>query len=173
MAEMLTQQQVAEYLDINPRSVRNLQKAGLPMRRVKGDPRYPWPAGLHWYLRHKLQSALKNATPKREIAARVRKLEAQADREELSLRRDRREVITLDDAQRSMEAVLERIRSVMLTFSGKWAPELVGCETTIDVRKRLEPAIAAAMTALVEAGVPEASEDEGGGEEEDDEEGGE
>lgn len=161
MAELLRQKVLAEYLDLDPRQIRNLEKKGLPTRAVKGETRYPWPKCLHWYLDFKLQSLKGKGTAKRVLEARIRKLEAEAERAELDLLERRSELVAFTFMERELTAVLERVRAVMLSFKGKWAPELVGCDSEAEVRKRLDVAIDDGIRALQQAAAGEEDEEDG------------
>jgi phage terminase Nu1 subunit (DNA packaging protein) len=85
MAELLTQRAIAEYLDLDARQIRNLEKLGLPTRKVGGEKRYPWPSGLHWYIKYKTAAGKKQTTSKRLEAAKLRSAEAKAEQDELDL----------------------------------------------------------------------------------------
>lgn len=167
MAELLTQQAIAELLDLDTRQIRNLQKQGLPMRRVKGAPRYPWPAGLQWYLAHKVELATKRAGPKALEEATLRKLEAQARLHEIDVEKAEGTLVTLDYAQAQLEAVLQRVRAKLLNFASRNAPQFVGIRGTAEAQAKLHEAIVDVMSALAEIGEdPELDPED---EEEDDE----
>jgi phage terminase Nu1 subunit (DNA packaging protein) len=169
MAELLTQREIAEYLDLDVRSIRNLEKLGLPTRSVKpkggnGTPekRYPWPAALHWYIRYKATPPKKEKSDaKRLLKAQARKTEAQAAKEELSLLERQQLLMAVDDVERELEEILRNLRAGLLTFAPRWAPEIVGLETVGAARAKLDTAIEELMLQLVRKGDADAPEDAG------------
>jgi hypothetical protein len=152
MADLLTQLLLAEYLDMDARQVRRLEKEGLPTRSVRGEKRYPWPAALHWYLKYKTELAKKSSPAQRLLLANARKAEAQAAMAENELFKQQAFLFTGDVIDREVEEVLRNLRAGLLTFEGRWAPELVNLETTGAVRAKLGPAIEELMRILVRAG---------------------
>jgi phage terminase Nu1 subunit (DNA packaging protein) len=152
MAELLTQSAVAEYLDVDARHVRRLEKSGLPVRTVAGDKRYPWPAALHWYIKHRETLVRGQNIPKRLAAAKVRQAEADATTKEMDLAKRQGVYVTVDDMERELETILRNLRAGLMTFAPRWAPELVGLETVGQVRAKLDEAIEELMLVLSRQG---------------------
>jgi len=143
--EGVTQKLLAELLNIEPRTVRRLEKEGLSFYHKKGtnERRYPWPESLHWYIKHKQDEVRRRLNSSvRTDEARAAKMEAEAEIMQLELLEKRGQLLTLEHLDRRVDALFAAVRGTMLTFSGKWAPELVNCLSAVEVRERLEVAIA-------------------------------
>ena len=131
MAELLPQSAIAEYLNVDVRQIRNLEKKGLPMVRVKGTPKYPWPAGLHWYLDFKIQAALKKEGGGEAERWRVRTERAKALRAELDLAQRRGELLGVDWVLRQAERWLTLTRSHAMNLGPGIATNLAGAARTV------------------------------------------
>jgi phage terminase Nu1 subunit (DNA packaging protein) len=154
VAELLNQQQCAEWLDVSTRHVHNLVKLGLPTVNDAGKTAYPWPAGLHWYIRYQVELAKKGGTKptaeasaeedaavrRREASARALKLEAEAEDAVLELHERRGQLVTVDYMAHQLDGVLRNLRAGVQNFEGRWADALVGLESTTAVRAVLRPA---------------------------------
>jgi hypothetical protein len=67
--------------------------------------------------------------PSTETQARTRKILAEAAQEELKLARLRGQLVTIDDFERELRRRLEPLRSRLMAFPGRLAPQLVDIES--------------------------------------------
>lgn len=164
MAELLSQKKLAEWLNVVPRTIYDLQKKGAPSTLDRGKRVYPWPAFLHWYIEYRINQALEKggvgaADAEAALEAKLRasvayadKLEAEAAQAQLALAEKRGQLVTLDYMVGELEKVLTVLRASLLTFSGRVAADLVGCQDTRSVRTVLDPAVDELMRQLSLAG---------------------
>lgn len=107
---------------------------------------YDWDACFEWYLAMK-QAA---AAPQDLEEAKARKMAAEARLAELELERQEGRLVTVDDATKAVEAMLEQLRSQLQTLPQRWAPGVLGCKSLAEVTAKLDQAVTEAMTSLSE-----------------------
>lgn len=149
---MVTQKELANLLGLTARQVANLVERGMPSVAGDGRREYDAPACIAWYRDAKIAEAVADAGPDTLDAQRTRKTAAEARLAELELARLEGSMLTVEDAAREVDALLDRLRSVLLSFTSRHAHLLVGKRTIPEVAAVLDPAVGDLMAALVEAG---------------------
>lgn len=139
--------QLARILNITERRVQQLVKQGLP-RTARG--RYPLVASVHFYI-----ATLRENRPETSSIeqARLRKLIAQADREELELARERNQVVAIDDAMAAIGRAIGECRAKLLALPSKLAPEVALEKSKPMCRAIIETGIHDALADLASAGL--------------------
>jgi phage terminase Nu1 subunit (DNA packaging protein) len=136
---------VAELLGVTPRQVRNwITDKGLP---AKNDPRgrlLDWPTTLQWFVDYRIAENSGNGgsrTPKNPGSdplesmeqALARKTRAEADLKELQLARERCEVASISDVERTLSAANASTKTLILAFPSRLSTQLI----SIDDRAKL------------------------------------
>lgn len=155
----VSQREIAEIIGVSVRQVRYLMDDGLPAVARNGDRVFPVPAAVQWYLARKVTEAKRAAADDPLEAAKIRKMTADADRAELETEKLRAEVVTVDYMAKELDRTLQHLRGMCLAFPGRHAPELVGCPTEVEARKRLDRAMMEEMATMADS-ASEVEEDE-------------
>lgn len=124
--DLLTRQQVAALLSVDPRSVTRYAKADdalLPVKADKGKPSLYDPATVgQWLVRRELsnlQRAAGHADPLDYDRERCRLVAAQADKEELKVREMRRQLARVELLQYAVADAGQQIAAVLGTVKGR------------------------------------------------------
>jgi len=128
--------------------VKNLVDSGMPTASKAGKVSYPFPECLRWYLEYKIRAAVSALEPEDADEAKRRLTTAQARKAELEVEQLEGRMVTVEDATREVNEMLDGLRSNLLAFPAKHAHRLVGCKTIAEVTGRLDPAIHELMTVL-------------------------
>jgi len=134
---------VAKRLHVTKRTVYNLEKIGMPKI---GPSKYDLAACEKWYADYTGREGL----PPEVSFQRGRWLKAKADREELSLARDRGELVPLADIVKTWEGRIGACRSRLLGIPGRISPEVVACSDIREVHAIIQARIYEALDELSE-----------------------
>jgi len=120
------------------------------MPTVSKDGRvwYSFPECLRWYVDYKVRAAVSALEPEDADEAKRRLTTAQARKAELEVEQLEGRMVTIEDATREVNEMLDGLRSNLLAFPAKHAHRLVGCKNIAEVTARLEPAVRDLMTVL-------------------------
>ena len=139
----LTVADVAEFLSLTPRQVRNLiDDKGLPANRDQRGFLLDWPTALEWYVGYRSAQKMGNRGNLRAAAgpdgadepdetfdeAILRKTKAEADLKELQLARERGQVAAIADVERVLTSANKSIQTRILAMPAALAPQLMGIE---------------------------------------------
>ena len=149
---MVTQKELATLLGLTTRQVNNLVERGMPVSSENGKREYDAPACIAWYRDQKVSEAVAAGGPDDLDAQRTRKTAAEARLAELELARLEGRMLTVEDAARELDAALDRLRAVLLSFVSRKAHLLVGKKSIPEVSSVLDSAVHELMATLVEAG---------------------
>jgi hypothetical protein len=142
----LTPKDTAERLGISTRSLLNFEQLGMPKAGAGATKRYPWPAVREWYNEHLRDQAAPDGSELEE--ARVRKWTAEARRAEYDLARTEGSMVTVDDMERLLEDVLQRLRGKLLSLPSKLAPQMVAIDSYPEALAILDREVAEIMEEL-------------------------
>lgn len=123
--EALLQTELATRLGITTRAVRKLHDHGIP--RDEQTSRYPWPDARDWYIKFKQEEVDRRRGAGSALdfqVERARKTAVQADREELKLAQERREMVHMDDVAELVRAPLERVDGALKNAPARHAGDL-------------------------------------------------
>jgi phage terminase Nu1 subunit (DNA packaging protein) len=128
-----------ELLGVTPATVGEWLEAGLPAEREgNGAWRISTALGVAWLeARARATAERMNETPADEADGRARKALADAALAELKLARLRGEVVPIEDYRREFGRVCTGLREVVMAIPARYAAQLVGCDSIIDVQARL------------------------------------
>lgn len=136
---LLTQKELASFLDLTTRQIRNLEKDGILSTKPLGARKfYPWPTANHEYIAYR-ESLKGGAGPSNLEKARQRKMEAEAEIAELRAAETRGELVPIALHLDRVGELLDRLRSQILAIPGYWGPELVGAADVRDAVSRIRP----------------------------------
>lgn len=140
---------VAAALNIDARRVQQLAKEGVFTGAKAKHGQYDLAKCMLLYIRY-LQDALKHRgqpTDDSVKAQRERLLKAQADREEISLAKDRGELIPVEVYEEEMSRHIEAVRQRFLLLPANAAPHLEGEDRTT-IKLRLEAEVRKIMSMI-------------------------
>ena len=149
---MVNQKELAALLGLTTRQVNNLVERGMPVASADGKRMYDAPACIAWYRDAKVAEAVAAVGPDDLETQKTRKTAAEARLAELELARLEGRVVDVEAAAREVDALLDRLRAVLLAFVSRNAHLLVGRKSIPEVSGVLEGAVQELMAALVEAG---------------------
>ena len=149
---MVNQRELAALLGLTTRQVNNLVERGMPVSSADGKRLYDAPACIAWYRDAKVAEAVAEVGPDDFDTQRTRKTAAEARLAELELAKQEGRVVAVEDAAREVDALLDRLRAVLLAFTSRKAHLLVGRKSIPEVSGVLDGAVQELMAALVEAG---------------------
>jgi phage terminase Nu1 subunit (DNA packaging protein) len=134
---------LAELFGVTTRTIQRWGRQGLDEARVGDSATYDLRAAIAWR-----EAQLKGDDPLTE--ARVRKMEADAERSELRTARERGELIHVDDLEMLFAEPLAMLRARLLELPARIAVELpMPDREAVDI---IEPLVHALMTEMAEAG---------------------
>lgn len=144
-------EKVASVLNLDKRRVQQLVKEGMP-RESHGQ--YDPVKCMLWYIRY-LQSALeKKSVPTLdggfvgEREERVRLLRADADLREIELARERSQLISLPDYERTLADLVLTTKARVMAIAPRVAPEVLGETSRVMVQAKIEKACKEALAHL-------------------------
>jgi len=149
---MVNQKELASYLSLTTRQVSNLTERGMPSVSDKGRRLFDVAACFAWYRDQKVAEAVADAGPNTLDAQRTRKTAAEARLAELELARLEGQMVTVEEAGRVLDKMLDQLRSVLLSFTSRNAHKLVGRKSIPEVSAILDTAVHELMATLVETG---------------------
>lgn len=120
----LNQTQMGEVFGVSTRQVRNWEKDGLVCRAAGNQKFYPLAAAIRWYREREVSAALAEVEVKDIDAAKLRKLEAEADTKELDLAVKRGELVPMDEVGDLVRESLEAVDAVLKHSPSRFAPQL-------------------------------------------------
>lgn len=138
-SRLLTQKELAEFLGLTTRQIRNLEKEGvIPTEALGAKKFYPWPQANLAYIAYREELRAGSHASGLEHA-RQRKVAAEAELAELSAAQRRGELIPLEYHERRVGHLLDRLRSQLLAVPGYWGPEMVGLKDVREAVGRVRP----------------------------------
>lgn len=144
---------IAKLLTVSMRQVGYLVAEGMPKsgprQRTRFDPRecFAW-------VRERDRKKFEESQSKEKSDqnnAEVRKLAAQASREELKLAKERGQVVAIADVQSAQEQVNSNIRSRLLQLPSKLAQRLQGNEDQTQIKGIVDAEVHVTLTELVQS----------------------
>jgi phage terminase Nu1 subunit (DNA packaging protein) len=142
----LTPKDLGDRLGVSTRSLLNFEKRGLPVAGEGAAKRYPWPAAREWFNEYLQDQAAPDGSELEE--ARVRKWTAEARRAEYELARTEGSMVAVEDMERLLEDVLQRLRGKLLSLPQKLAPRMVDLASYAQALPILEAEVAEMMDEL-------------------------
>ena len=121
---------------------------GMPYRQVDGARMVVRSEANKWVRQRERASGEESAAPKDLEEADKRKAMADAQLAELKLLREQGKVVAIEDTEHAVSALLEGLRSQLLTLPQRWAPQMTGLKSMAETTTVLESAIRDALTAL-------------------------
>jgi len=134
---------VAKRLRVTKRTIYNLEKLGMPKQ---GPGKYDLAACERWYADYSGRAGM----PPELAIQRGRWLKAKADREELSLARERGQSVDMDDVLKVWAHRIQTCRSKLLGIPSRVAPEVVACSDIREVHRILQARICETLDELAE-----------------------
>jgi hypothetical protein len=125
---------VGKRLHVSRRTVFNLEKIGLPKL---GPGKYDLAACEKWYSDYSAKEGL----PPDVAVQRARWLAAKASREELMLAKERGELVPVAVATKAWGAMIQASRSKLLALPNRLAPQIVSCNSIVEVSEALRAGI--------------------------------
>lgn len=139
--------ELAARLHITPRRVQQLVSEGLP-REARG--RYDLDRVLDWYIQ-KLERQIAGESDEEGSIGynkeRARDRAASADMKELRLAQDRRELVSIADAEKAMTDLVVSTKAKILAVPARISLNLVGADPTT-IRESLEKELLGALAEL-------------------------
>jgi phage terminase Nu1 subunit (DNA packaging protein) len=144
-------EKVAQALNLTESRVHQLVKEGMPKEaRGQFDP----VKCMLWYIRY-LQAALEKKSVRMadggyigEREERVRLLRADADLREMTLAKERGQLVAIQDVEKEMTDLVLTTKARILAIPPRLAPELVGETSRMMVQAKLEKACKEALAYL-------------------------
>ena len=124
MSLELTQRQMAEAFNRTTRQIRRWEDEGLTVRAEKNRKYYTLREAIEFHVAIEVQKAIRAASPDVMDAARLRKLEAEAESKEIDLSIRRNELVPMDEVEGLLQETLESIDSVLRHAPSRVAPAL-------------------------------------------------
>ena len=157
---LVSQKEIARLIKRSTQQVVNLVTQGMPRSEKNGKWVYPVAECLLWFGRKQGADEARREKPKSRVDVQNRKLLAETRLAEMELSEREGQLVTLEYMETQVAGICQRVRAVLLSVPGKWAPALVGCKTVPDAMTRLRPAVHEALEALAEVGEdPQLDED--------------
>lgn len=138
-------QVVAAALGITTRRVQQLAKEGMP-QLARGE--YDLGACVAWYVAGREAAAKQEAAPTTLEEAKLRLINAQADKAELEHQVAQRQYLHIDDVEKLVRQPLERVRARLLSLPSKVAPQVPPVDTLAGARVLLEDAVREVLSEL-------------------------
>lgn len=120
----LSQRDVSEAFGVTTRQVRNWEADGLVCRADGNRKLYPLASTIRFYRDLEVEKVLRGVTTSEMEAARLRKLQAEAEYKELDLQMRRGELVPMDDVEDLVRESLEGVDSVLRHSPSRFAPKL-------------------------------------------------
>jgi phage terminase Nu1 subunit (DNA packaging protein) len=149
---LVSQKEIARLIKRSTQQVANLVTQGMPRLEKDGKWLYPVTECLLWFGRKQGADEARREKPKNRTDVLNRKLLAEVQLAEMDLAQREGQLVTLEYLETQVAGICQRVRAVLLSVPGKWAPALVGCKTVPDAMTRLRPAVHEVLEALAEVG---------------------
>lgn len=121
---VLSQKELAALYDVSTRQVRNWEDEGLP-RRAKGNRKeYPLKDVVAWHEAREVAQALAKVDTSALGAAKLRRMEAEAEAKELDVAVKRGDLVPLDEVGDLVRESLQAVDSVLRHSPSRFAPAL-------------------------------------------------
>lgn len=124
MTIYLSRRELAEVYGVTVRQVFNWEEAGLPSEAQGNRKRYPLREAVLWHEAREVARALAALDTGALDAARLRKLEAEAESKELDVQVKRGSLIPLDEVDDVIRACNLAVDSVLRSAPARFAPTL-------------------------------------------------
>ena len=153
ISRTLTDDDLAELMDVDERTLRNWKRLGCPCSRGRGkDRRWNAEEVAAWKKTTGITGTKgrpEDTTPASDPlkAAKIRKETALAERYEIATKRERGSVIDRSEVERANVQKFTTIRNKMLGLPAAIAPSLVGLQAP-DIEKLLDDRITEILTEL-------------------------
>jgi len=132
----LTKKELSDTIGVSLRQIDSLVAEGLP--RVKRGRRYEYPyVAIAWYFQRKLARVEGQRPPALE-EAKARAALAQAELAEIELAQRRKQLVAIEDIERQLSRLLDRLRAPLLNLAGQYTPLIIGLRTYGEGKMRLE-----------------------------------
>jgi phage terminase Nu1 subunit (DNA packaging protein) len=132
----VTKNEIAKVLGLTPRQIENLTAEGMP--RTKAGRTFEYgPDAIVWYFTRKIERIEEQRPPTAE-EARARREMVSAELAEYELAQLRGQVMTIDDHDRIVARMQDRLRARHLNIPGKWAPQIVNLRSIPEAQAQLE-----------------------------------
>lgn len=142
---------LAEFLNLTKQRVHQLVAEGLP-RELRG--KYNLDKCVRWYIRY-LQAAIeKKAIPLEgdelvsEQHERVRKMRLDADLKEITLARERGQLVTIDSVEKELSDLVLTTKARIMSVAPRLAPELLGETSRVMAQAKIEKALKESLSQL-------------------------
>lgn len=146
-----TQKELAALVGYSPRQISNLVEEGKVKTVVEDGRRlYPLPAAVHEVIQYiEVRAGAKKEGALGALdAAKLRKLDADAQAAELTLQERRGELLDRVLVERALSELLQALKAQLVQFAPRYESDFVGLESRAKVRKLLKPAIHAEIQRL-------------------------
>lgn len=120
----LTQSQVGELYDVTTRQVRNWEDDGLPCRAEKNRKFYALKDLVEWHEAKAVAKALESVDTSAMDAAKLRKMEAEAESKELDVAVKRGGLVPIDEVEDLVREALETVSAILRHAPSRFAPKL-------------------------------------------------
>ncbi|MEW6718903.1 MAG: terminase small subunit [Thermodesulfobacteriota bacterium] len=148
MGEIVNGKRLGAIFGVEPRTISNWRKEGLPVHEDQGrgkDTLYDTAVTHQWLLARDGAAGTRDPGT---VAARRRLLEIEAERRAIHLAREQGEVVLADDAEKLWSAQVTACRSRLLAIPTKATPRVVGLENHAEVNDVLQTLIYEALDEL-------------------------
>ena len=120
----MSQRALSRILGRTTRQIRAMEAEGLPVRADGRRKFYDVAKVVVWFIERERRRVHSGATAAAEREARLRKLQAQARREELEVARLEGSLYTLEEVEQVVIKPLTQLRGQLLALPGRFAPFL-------------------------------------------------
>jgi phage terminase Nu1 subunit (DNA packaging protein) len=132
--EKVTRKEIATILGVDERSITNYAQEGMP-RSVKGkNVWYPLRSCIAWYIEREKKAAREGKGLSELDAARARKAIADAHVAELKAAEEEGRLIPVETHTRRLEAICDRLRSVLMVVPSKYIGRVLSARTDLDAQ---------------------------------------
>lgn len=146
---------LAEFLNLTKQRVHQLVAEGLP-RKLRG--KYDLDKCVRWYIRY-LQAAIeKKAIPMEgdelvsEQRERVRKMRLDADLKEITLARERGQLVAIESVKKELSDLVLTTKARIMSVAPRLAPELLGETSRVMAQAKIEKALKESLAQLANKG---------------------
>ena len=149
-----TQRELATLVGYSPRQISNLVDDGTVKTVVEGGRRlYPMPDAVHAIIAHRESQARGKQGKKISVidAAKLRKMEAEAESAELDVMQRRGELLDRVLVERTISELFQSIKAQLVQFTPRYEADFLDLDTGVKVRAVLKPAIHSEIGRLASA----------------------
>ena len=160
MTTELTKGELGELYGVTTRTIHNWEADGCPHRAEKNRKFYPLKEVVAWHEARKVEEALAKIDTSAMDAAKLRKLEADAESKELDVEVKRGDLVPTDEVDGLVREALETVNAVLRHAPSRFAPRLAQLASISikDARTILEN-----LVEMVRASVRDRGEEVAGG----------